>query len=315
MLFYEGLSCPVCKRAFQNTDDIVACPQCGLPHHRACWQTLSHCQQADKHGTDEQWSQEKAREKAEEIRQTETSEGFSGKICVRCHTRNKEFAEFCTHCGCPLPSDDWHSAPVHPPVGEYTPFHSPCPSGEIYTETERIGSATAKDVAAVVATNTAYYMPRFRLIYRGERTSWNWAAALLSPYWLMFRKQYVLGVLFLLLDMAFRLLGYYWAKPAYGATSSEELMAMMDTDSASKLTPVVMGLFGLLIIAHVLVGLYGNLLYKRHCERVIEDAKEKVPDITPIELTSLGGTSMAAPMLCYFITNLIVNTVTMMLTM
>ena len=31
MFFYEGQSCPVCGQPFQETDDIVACPQCGAP--------------------------------------------------------------------------------------------------------------------------------------------------------------------------------------------------------------------------------------------------------------------------------------------
>ena len=37
MFFYEGCQCPVCGKSFQESDDIVVCPQCGAPHHRECW--------------------------------------------------------------------------------------------------------------------------------------------------------------------------------------------------------------------------------------------------------------------------------------
>ena len=60
MFFYDRLSCPVCKKPFTEGDDVVACPQCGLPHHRACWASEGKCHEFDKHGTPEQWSREKA---------------------------------------------------------------------------------------------------------------------------------------------------------------------------------------------------------------------------------------------------------------
>ena len=40
---YKGVSCPVCKQEFKEGDDIVVCPVCGAPHHRACYHQLGHC--------------------------------------------------------------------------------------------------------------------------------------------------------------------------------------------------------------------------------------------------------------------------------
>ncbi len=59
MFFYEGYSCPVCKKPFTESDDIVTCPDCGAPHHRGCWQQENRCFYAELHGTDRQWSREK----------------------------------------------------------------------------------------------------------------------------------------------------------------------------------------------------------------------------------------------------------------
>ena len=35
---YEGCSCPVCKKPFLPSDDIVVCPECGAPleHEGGC---------------------------------------------------------------------------------------------------------------------------------------------------------------------------------------------------------------------------------------------------------------------------------------
>ena len=294
---------------------MVVCPQCGLPHHRACWQQLGHCQQADKHGTEEQWSRKKALRATETEPETKTSENFTGKICPRCHTRNKEFAEFCAHCFSPLQSDDWHSIPPTPPVVEFTPFQSPGATGEIYTDTERLGTTTARELASTVGQNAAYYIPRFRRISSKRSGGWNWAAFILGPFWLLFRKQYVLGVLLLILKSAYSLLVNYWRLPTLMADTTEEYNQAMSTILASKLTvPVLVFTFFVLLI-HLFLGLYANSLYNRHCEKVIHRAKEETPDLSPAELSLVGGTSMVAAMLGYFIPNLLLNLLTMMLIM
>ena len=36
MIDYTGLECPICGEKFTAQDDIVVCPECGAPYHRAC---------------------------------------------------------------------------------------------------------------------------------------------------------------------------------------------------------------------------------------------------------------------------------------
>ena len=40
MARYTGNHCPVCEQEFTDNDDIVVCPDCGTPYHRACWQKV-----------------------------------------------------------------------------------------------------------------------------------------------------------------------------------------------------------------------------------------------------------------------------------
>lgn len=56
MTKYVGLKCPVCGKKFTADDDIVVCPVCGAPYHRACYQKVGACIFQDKHGTSEAWS-------------------------------------------------------------------------------------------------------------------------------------------------------------------------------------------------------------------------------------------------------------------
>ena len=37
-------------------DDIVVCPDCGAPYHRACYEKQGGCVYADKHGTGFEWT-------------------------------------------------------------------------------------------------------------------------------------------------------------------------------------------------------------------------------------------------------------------
>ena len=122
MFYYEGLTCPVCQNPFDAKDDIVVCPQCGLPHHRSCWVSIGQCSEADKHGTDQQWTRENAH-RADSTTNASTTE----QVCSKCGATNPRYAEFCKQCGSDLSAEDWHSAPQTNQnySGEYSPFVQP----------------------------------------------------------------------------------------------------------------------------------------------------------------------------------------------
>lgn len=40
---FKGYICPVCRKKFTDTDDIVVCPECGTPHHRECYLNNGKC--------------------------------------------------------------------------------------------------------------------------------------------------------------------------------------------------------------------------------------------------------------------------------
>ena len=35
---YVGKICPYCKTEIKEGEDVKVCPECGIPHHAACWE-------------------------------------------------------------------------------------------------------------------------------------------------------------------------------------------------------------------------------------------------------------------------------------
>ena len=50
MLKVKGQVCDVCGEPFDNDSDIVACPDCGTPHHRECYEINNKCANETLHG-------------------------------------------------------------------------------------------------------------------------------------------------------------------------------------------------------------------------------------------------------------------------
>lgn len=94
---FPHAACPVCGQTLQETDDVVFCPECGAPYHRACYQKAGHCVYEGKHGTGFLF-----REEPETLKET-APQGFV--ICPHCRTGNPVGSSVCGNCGTPLPPD------------------------------------------------------------------------------------------------------------------------------------------------------------------------------------------------------------------
>ena len=146
MLYYEGLTCPVCNKHFEEGEDIVTCPHCGLPHHRSCWLQENRCHDAENHGTENQWSRKKAEQDEQKKYSTPEGQPSNPQICPHCYTKNFEYAEFCAHCGRALHTTEWQSSASREHVYIPFPFDSTAPMSD-----------EEKELSAIVGTNAQYY--------------------------------------------------------------------------------------------------------------------------------------------------------------
>lgn len=332
MFFYEGYICPVCKRKFQETDDIVACPQCGAPHHRECWKQEGHCHFEADHGTPQQWKRPEEPAGVPNPGPSGAARGpqvapppgnaAGGRVCPHCGKTNVEYAEFCSYCGQELPAADWKSGPAQqtppnyqqppyqqyqqPPVGpppgnsyypggygEYSPIRIPVvdPLGGV-PQGESIDGERVEDVAAFVGPNSAYYLPRFyKMSKTGSRLSWNWPAFLITPYWLLYRKQYVPGCILLVLDMLKTFLNAFvlgtYIYPQLDMTSTVSMYQSMLTQMENgRLTIYFTILFLMTLVSlllRVLFGLIGNSLYRRDAVKKVKAIREKSGTASPLQ--------------------------------
>lgn len=294
MAYYEGLSCPVCQKAFLPNEDIVVCPQCGLPHHRACWKSIGECYATAKHGTEEQWSRDTAPQ------QSASTNTQTNNICPKCQKNNAEYAEFCSRCGTPLATGDWYSAPTQTPPPAWNYYAPQYTYGNTYSN-ESIDGIEAEDLAAIVGNNQQYYMPRFRRMADGKSDGWNWAAFLFPQYWLFYRKQYLLGSIYLFVALLFSVVYSIIAAPLQAAETNAAMMTAMQDMQNHVLFYPWMALSLINLTLSVLLGIKGNQFYYNHCRNRIHTIREKTPDLSAAELRTYGGTSVGAVIIGYVI--------------
>jgi Tfp pilus assembly major pilin PilA len=142
----------------------------------------------------------------------------------------------------------------------------------------------ADDTAALYAAyvgprSTAWYVERFQRADAAGvlRAGWNWPAALLNFYWLLYRKQYLAAVIYALAPYV--LLGLALAAFALGGVVAGASLAIMYL------------LFSL--AALVVPGLYGTALIHHAARRSLAEARRRHPDYADqlAFVAARGGTS------------------------
>ena len=221
MARYTGNHCPVCEQAFTDNDDIVVCPDCGTPYHRACWQKVGVCMHRSEHAAGFEWQPEVG---------AGAAEAAHAAVCPNCGNHNTPGAVRCSHCGCPLPKPGEESqnapgaapqppqnqgpiyarnpgdvnpnaAPRNDPAapGPHIDTYSSGPDGiqrrEIGPE-DPIEGIKAKDWAAFVGRSPMYYLMQFfRMSETKQKVTLSLSAFLFGPAYLFYRKMWKQGLL------------------------------------------------------------------------------------------------------------------------
>jgi hypothetical protein len=303
---YQGNECPVCHKRFVAQDDIVVCPDCGTPYHRACWQKVGVCVNADKHASGFSW-------------QPDVSSGCEGDehVCPNCGTHNPAGAQFCNHCGVPLTSaDDAASKAISSSQG---PIYARRPDSAAYGDSRSSGPAQksapgdaepdtmglfrreigpedaidgikAKDWASYVGNSSLYYLMQFvHLSETKSKISVSFSALLFGPLYFFYRKMWKEGAFFTLLTVLLSVPRMLAVLAAIGST----LVTGMDTSwlyTAMNICDVLN--WGQMILR----GMFAVYWYKKDCTQQIQSICSRVPegDQRSDQLVMRGGTSVAA---------------------
>lgn len=311
---FENMVCPVCGRAFAEGEDIVVCPDCGTPHHRACWAQEGHCANRIKHGefVFGAGGAEQKKERRPEDHEPDHAEKAEAPtiVCPTCGAKNPKVNLRCFSCGELLREESDRG---------FSPFRGMFEGAEAETNArekpgrdvlgfarwkerfgdEALGGMRADEAAFCARQNPEYYVERFRRFRDGAKVSWNWASALFGPMWFFYRRMLTAGFVVMLIHM---FIGYFSSIvsellfKAFRPEVYEAYMAMAqrlnaaiasgapDVNALSALARSILAspvfLANIVIsaaaslIAMIATGAFGNYLYYNHTRKTVKLAHD-----------------------------------------
>ncbi len=315
---YRHSKCAACDKPFTKEDDIVICPECGAPYHRACYAEKGHCVFEEKHGSGFEYK----------LPEHHAPSGFStpagetvpeeqGITCHNCGTVNTARNIFCEQCGAPLhtaqspafpftpypfqqqqlqqqqqtqaqtqtqqppsPQQTFQQPPVSPPVFTYPPTTSLDMNGEI-------DGFAKKDWAAFIGPSASTYLHRFsNMQFSNTKISFSPSAFFLGPFYFAYRKMWgwaAITFVNVLIVNAFNLLWFL-------STNSSPLVAGLSTQTLDVLSNVFFYIgFGV----QLFFGIFALYLYRLHIAKKLKALRQKYPDENEYHmgLVHTGGVS------------------------
>ena len=314
------VQCPYCLKPFQENDDVVVCPDCGTPAHRACWKQNGHCLYENKHASGYVWQipYSKEREEAEQKAREEEAE-------------RKRAATFGSGNGGQDTRPD--GMPFDNEYGNYASYttgdHGEMkPTMRVIGPDEMLGDFRVREYGDVIQKNKNKYIPKFFVMDRTKRNFvGNFAAFIAPTLWSAYRRMYGVAIILIILQFivplvsldtvveyyseAATLARQYVLTDAQDQEAAEEAMAALMEKMPDP--PVALQINHYIIMAiHVLMGIFANTLYKRRCEQLLTKAKTiENNDERALYIKRRGGTSVIAAVLfaaiLYTLLNLIVS--------
>ena len=297
----NGQKCPACGRNFDHDDDIVVCPVCGTPQHRACWDERGECVNASHHAEGYVWQPEAAGYRAEPQPEEQTENKQGTQVCPICGAENNPNSLSCTNCGAPLTAGG--AQPFNPffNAGE---AGNPFLYGVTMDPESEIDGAKVKDIACTVQSASARYIPKFKAMADDKKKiTFNWAAFFFSPYWLFFRKLWKAGLIFMGLMLAvalpftskveaFTTAYQAYSEAIYTSAPAADVATALET-AATAVMPVL-PMIGIQIVLHIVAGFIAHPLYTRSVVAKVKKLRAEFPDDRAFEAATMrkGGTSI-----------------------
>lgn len=299
-MLYENELCHGCELVLSQDDDVVVCPVCGTPQHRACWQVHNACVSEALHTEGYLWKNDHAK----------STESFDpsnelGIICPKCGTNNPAGTEDCEVC-----KNDQNSAEpaksskeiVNIPLqGKDLPFLAGISPEEV------IDGIKAYDIALYTQLSAKRYINKFRQMdFQRKKISWNWAAFIFSPYWFFYRKLYWLGGIFLGLTIAMAIFftgpilefsnEYAKLLPILTKSNFSQSDMIYAAGRLAKYTWVIYGFPLLTFLTHSTSALLANMAYKQKVSAEIKSIRRFAKNENVFRMLTIkrGGTSSFA---------------------
>lgn len=297
---YTGVPCPICGQKFNEKDDVVVCPECGTPYHRACYKAEGSCIMDDLHASGKEWINPIKKE-PKPVAETTIVE------CIVCGHPNRSDAQFCEECSAPL----LHIRAVKKKEQENSEFNSdenkqnaPFDINELFgyiDPNSTIKKIPVRHIIAFTRKNSLYFVRLFKALSAEiAPTVFNWSALLFGPLYYIYRKMFYPGFLILLLELATYIPSFAVAYHLLPQALSDPLLFQTMNFNVSGLESLiaisnVMGCIPFLL--HIYCGFNANSDYYNHTIQTITEICHQYPnDKNAFEKQILksGGVSLAA---------------------
>ncbi len=334
---FENYPCPACGAHLHEEDDVVVCPVCGTPQHRACWTENGTCVNEAKHAEGFRWSAQEREYSGGEETVTEAPEtADSVRRCHICGSENPADITHCGHCGAMLDTDsdapattvcvycgtensaeNTHCKNCGAPLTPYVRHHeNPFIAATGLDENEPIGDQTAGELAYYVRRGAPRYLDRFRKFESGKKISFNFAAFFFGFMWMFSRKLYKYGLIIMVLlatvslifsaspgmQRAYEIIQPYYDDFATGQLATEKMIEIETEMFNAMKTPALLA--GLAFLAlNLFCGFAGDRLYYKKMRTDIKTIKEQIPDrnMQLMYMARRGGLSVLSGFCSYFV--------------
>ncbi len=304
---YSGVKCPVCNEFFNSQEDIVVCPLCGTPHHRACYKQNGECANAERHNEGYRW--ESVEPVAEPVKENS----------------NQQIPPFFTGDGNPHNSRDAASTVFW--ANQQNPFSA-------YPK-ELCEGAETEEATEFLGMNAFKYLQNFFYEKSGKKT-FNWAAFLFMPYWFFYRKMVKIGVIFMAIILGVSVLVSIpdssqsfaaelmeWTEeyqsvnpnettPELEEQSFNEFVAIFTNNKLGACLVVAESILNLIL--RIVAGFKANGWYYKHATSKIKKIKETAPsaEIKKLSFFKEGGMSMTYAFLAVMANSVVIMALNML---
>ncbi len=275
--------CPVCRIPFKDEDDVVVCPECGTPHHRACYKETGNCGLEKFHVEGFAWNGKLPDETADP--KEEASQSPPETLSVENTDAHHAFYPDGNEDTEPISENEEHSD-----IPEIEMLRDmPNPYLDIYRKMRDLTSddtrgedgVSSKELCHFAGKSIMHYSQAFSAFRVGVmkdgriqpvRIFLNLCSGFLSPIHQFYRRMDLIGIAVILLSCAAVLpdvLLYYDSQYA-SIQFTENLTATLGSLS-------VVGSF-LNLAVTILLCVFGDYIYYKTCVRRIKKIRRKFDD-------------------------------------
>lgn len=188
--------------------------------------------------------------------------------------------------------------------------------GGPFPVTDEIDGVRTNSIGNFVASNAMNYIQKFKALSSGKRTSFNFGAFFLAPYWFFFRKLYKAGIVCMTVLISMTIvITPYLEKMMEGYEEfllmiqspeiDEALFEQVYTNMMTSSTPAVIYFF-LTVFIHLVCGFIATPLYKKYVlEHAGKAERMENKNAAMAYIVKNGGASILIGIASYFAMQLI----------